>query len=149
MSPISKTEGLEALDQIAAANREMADRVKAPGWYNWTLSLGLGGLAAVQEGPLALIFGYEIAFLVVVAILVSAYKRKTGVWIPGYRSGRTRWVAFGGAATFAVVFMGGVFLYREMNLRGACIAAGVIIAALARLQCHLWQKAYRRDLGVA
>lgn len=149
MSPISETEGLEALNQIAAANREMADRVKAPGWYNWSLSLGLGGLAAVQEAPVAVIFGYEAAFLILVAVLVRAYRRQRGVWIPGYRAGRTRWVAIGGAVFYAAIFMAGVILYREMHLRDACIAAGVVIAAGARLHCHFWEKAYRRDLGVA
>lgn len=149
MSSISELEGRKALEQIANANREMADRVKPPGWYNWSLSLGLGGLAAVQEAPLPVIFGYEVVFLGVVAVLVSAYRRKSGIWLPGYRSGRTRWVALGGAAAYAAVFLGGVFLYREMNIRGACVAAGLIVATLARFQCHFWQKAYRRDLGVA
>ena len=98
MSPISETESLEALNQIAAANREMAERVRAPGWYSWSLSLMMGGLAAVQEFPLPVIFGYEIAFFVALFFLIRAYKRKSGIWIPGYRAGRTRWVASGGGS---------------------------------------------------
>jgi hypothetical protein len=149
MSPITEAEGLEALNQIAAANREMADRVKAPGWYNWTLSLGIGGLAAVQEAPLWAIFGYEALFFVVLALAVRAYKRKSGIWIPGYRAGRTRWVAIGAALIYFVVFMTGVYLYRFMGVHGACIAAGVILTAACRVHCYVWEKAYRRDLGVA
>lgn len=149
MSPISEAEGLEALNQIAAANREMADRVKAPGWYNWSLALMMGGLVAMLEAPTTWLFAYEAAFFVGLAVLVSAYKRKSGVWIPGYRAGRTRWVAFGAAAVYFAIIMGAVYLYREMHIRGACIVAGVVIAGLTRLHCHLWEKAYRRDLGVA
>jgi hypothetical protein len=149
MSPISDTESLEALNQIAAANREMADRVKAPGWYNWSLALLMGGMAAVQEAPLPAIFAYEVFFLVGVALLVRAYKRKTGVWIPGYRAGRTRWVSFGGAALVGAIMVGGVGLYRFMGVHGACIAAGVVVTALTRIHCYVWEKAYRRDLGVA
>ena len=149
MSPISEAEGLDALNQIAAANREMADRVKAPGWYNWSLALGVGGLLAVQEAPLPFIFGYEVAFLIGIAILVRAYRRRSGVWIPGYRAGRTRWVAIGGALVYAVLFMGSVWLYREMGIRGACIVGGIVLAGLARMHCYIWEKAYRRDLGVA
>jgi len=149
MSPISGAEGLEALNQIAAANREMADRVKGPGWYSWSLSLMMGGLAAVQEFPLPVIFGYEVFFFVALFFLVRAYRRTTGVWIPGYRAGRTRWVAIGGALVLAAVMMGGVYLYWEMGIHGACIAGGVILAALTRVHCYLWAKAYRRDLGVA
>jgi hypothetical protein len=149
MSPISEAEGQEALEQIAAANREMADRVRAPGWYSWSLSLLLGGMAAVQEAPLPVIIGYEVLFIVSLALLVRAYRRKSGVWIPGYRAGRTRWVAFGGAFIAAAVMLGGVYLYRDMHIRGACIAAGVILTGLVRVQCYVWEKAYRRDLGVA
>ncbi|MDE2487898.1 MAG: hypothetical protein KGO51_10915 [Alphaproteobacteria bacterium] len=149
MSPISQTESLEALNQIAAANREMADRVRAPGWYSWSLSLMLGGLAAVQELPLTYVFAYEAVFFVALAFLVRAYKRKAGVWIPGYRAGRTRWVAVGSAVVYAVVFIGSYYIDHELGVRGACIAGGVLIAALARVHCHLWEKAYRRDLGVA
>jgi hypothetical protein len=149
MSPISEAESREALEQIAAANREMADRVKAPGWYNWSLSLGLGGLVAMMEAPIAWLLVYEAAFFVGLALLVSAYRRRSGVWIPGYRAGRTRWVAFGAAAIYVAIILTAVYLYREMNIRGACIVAGVIITGVTRLHCHVWEKAYRRDLGVA
>ena len=149
MSPISETEGLEALNQIAAANREMADRIKSPGWYSWSLSLMIGGLIAVQEAPLPAIFAYEVFFFVALALLVRAYKRRTGVWIMGYRAGRTRWVAVGAAAVGVTIMLSAVFLYRAMDVRGACIAAGAILTLLMRLYCGLWQKAYRRDLGVA
>lgn len=149
MSPISEAEGLQALDEIAAANRQMADRVKPPGWYNWSLSLGLGGLLAVQEFPVVVVFAYEALFLVGLAVLVTAYRRRSGVWIPGYRAGRTRWVAFGGAAVYGAVMLISVYLKRDLHLDGACLVGGVILAGLARAHCYIWEKAYRRDLGVA
>lgn len=149
MSPISEAEGRTALDQIAQANREMADRIKGPGWYGWSLSLMLGGLVAVQEAPLLAVFGYEAFFLVALALLVRAYRRRTGIWIPGYRAGRTRWVMLAALSVYLPLFLGSVYLYREMHIRGACIAGGVVMAGLARVYCHFWEKAYRRDLGVA
>jgi hypothetical protein len=149
MSPISETESLQALDQIAAANRDMADRVRAPGWYSWSLALGLGGLCAVQEFSVTMVIAYEALFLVGLAVLVAAYRRTRGVWIPGYRAGRTRWVAVGGAVVYAALFMGCVYLKRDLHLDGACLVGGVIMTAVARAHCYLWEKAYRRDLGVA
>jgi len=149
VSPISEAEGQEALNQIAAANRQMVEQIKSPGWYSWSLSLMVGGLTAAQEAPLPVIFGAEIAFFVALVLLVRAYKRSKGVWIPGYRAGRTRWVAVGGAIGTMAIMLTGVLVYREMHVRGACIVAGVILTVLFRLYCPLWQKAYRRDLGVA
>jgi hypothetical protein len=149
MSPITEAEGRAALDQIAAANRDMADRLKSPGWYSWSLSLLMGGIAAVQEAPVWAVFAYEAFFFVALALLVRAYKRETGVWIMGYRAGRTRWVAVGAAVLMVAVMLAGVFLYRFMDIRGACIAAGVILTFATRYYCRVWEQAYRRDLGVA
>ncbi|HEY8004559.1 MAG TPA: hypothetical protein VIE16_10045 [Phenylobacterium sp.] len=149
MSPITETERLEALSQIAAANREMADRAKAPGWYHWTLGLLIGGIVAVQEAPGLWMLAYYPVFIAGLVFLMRAYKRHTGMWIPGYRAGRTRWVAVGGAVVFAGLMLAAVWLRREMQVQGACLAAGAIAALLVTAQGYLWEKAYRRDLGVA
>jgi hypothetical protein len=149
MSPITEAEGLEALNQIAAANREMAERAKAPGWYHWALGALIGGMAAVQEAPGLWMVAYYPVFMAGVVLLVRAYKRHTGMWIPGYRAGRTRWVAIGGAALVGVLMIGAVFLKREMGLHGACLAAGLLLAGIVTAQGYLWEAAYRRDLGVA
>jgi hypothetical protein len=127
----------------------MADRVKAPGWYHWTLGLLMGGMAAVQEAPVPWIFAYYPVFGVGLVVLVRAYKKHTGMWVPGYRAGRTRWVAVGGGLIAGAVLMGGVLLKRGLGLDGACLAAGIIVAAWTTALGYVWQKAYRRDLGVA
>jgi hypothetical protein len=145
---MTERERLEQLDLIAAANRQMAERAKAPGWYHWALGLLIGGLAAVQAAPIPWVFAYYAVFGLGVALLVRAYRRHTGMWIPGYRAGRTRWVAVGGAILVAGIMLGAVALERDLGLRGACLAAGVLLAGLVTGQGYLWEKAYRRDLGV-
>jgi|SRR5665213_172402 len=145
---ISETDPKEALDLIAQANRQMAERAKGPAWLSWALAGLTGGLLAVQELPIAWVIGYEVAAVVSLGLLVAAYRKHTGMWIPGYRAGRTRWVAFGSAAIFVVIFLGSVWLKRELGLDGACLAGGVLLAVLTFAKCKAWQAAYRRDLGL-
>ena len=149
MSPITETERLQALAAIEATNRQMAERAKAPGWYHWALGLLVGGMVAAQEAPYPWMVAYYPIFLAGLALLMRAYKRHTGMWIPGYRAGRTRWVAVGGAALIGGLMIAAVWLRREEGVQGACLAAGVLTVGLVTAQGYLWEKAYRRDLGVA
>lgn len=143
--PMTEVEQLKLIDD---ANQQMAERAKPPVFYHAALGLLSGGLLAVQELPVAWVFGYEVAALAGIALLVTAYRNHTGMWIPGYRVGRTRWVAVGAAATFVAIFLPCVWLRHEMGVRGVCAVGGAIVAVLVTLQGHQWMKAYRRDLGL-
>jgi branched-subunit amino acid transport protein len=145
---ITERERLEQLELIAAANRQMAERAKAPGWYHWALGALMGGLAAILDAPVTWMLAYYVVFGVGIALLVRAYRKHTGMWIPGYRAGRTRWVAFSGAALIAAIMLGSVWVRRELGFEGAGIVAGVLVAALVTAKGYIWEKAYRRDLGV-
>ena len=145
---ITERERLEQLDLIAQTNRQMAERAKAPRWYHAALGVLVGGVVAIQAAPLPWVFASYAVFLVGIALLIRAYRKHTGMWIPGYRAGRTRWVAVGGAAAVAAIMLAAVWLERDAGVRGAYAAAGVLVAGLVMLKGHLWEKAYRRDLGV-
>jgi hypothetical protein len=138
----------ESLELIEAANRRMAERAKAPAWYHWALGLMIGGLCAVQAAGLPWIIVAYVVFLAGFAYLIRAYRRHTGMWIPGYRAGRTRWVAFGSAAIVAVVFLASAWMARRTGQMGWYLGGGALIAILATARGYAWEKAYRRDLGV-
>lgn len=147
MPSMSETEPRDALDRIAAANRQMAARAEPPWWYHLTLGLLVGGLVAVQDAPLIWRGVYFIPYGLGLLLLVRAYKRHTGVWISGYRAGRTRWVAVGGAAVAIVLMLVAGWANLEGRLQGAYVAAGLFIVPFITALGHVWQWAYRRDLG--
>jgi hypothetical protein len=138
----------DPLDAIRAANRQMAERSQPPPWYHVTLGLLVGGLCAIQEAPVMWRFAYFPFYVVGLILLVRSYRRYTGMWIPGYRKGRTRWVAFSAAGLAMAVFFAGDYAYAELNLRGACVVAGVFVAALVTAAGHAWHWAYRRDIDI-
>jgi hypothetical protein len=137
-----------ALQAMQLANREMAERAKAPGWYHAALGLLMGGLAASWELPIP----YNLAYLPVcfggMALLVMAYRRKTGMWINGYRAGRTRRVALLFLIVCLAVMYAGMGLKLGLKIDGAPLVAGVIVAAITTWAGYAWERAYRRDLGV-
>lgn len=145
---ISETERREQLELIAAANRRMAEQAKAPKWHHWTLGILIGGLCAAQELPMPWPVAYYPVAILGMGWMVRAYRRHTGMWIPGYRAGRTRWVAFGSAGVVTVIFLTATVITRNTGLHGVYLAAGALIAVAATLRGYAWEKAYRRDLGV-
>jgi Na+-transporting NADH:ubiquinone oxidoreductase subunit NqrB len=145
---ISENEPREQLELIAAANRRMVEQAKAPGWYHWVLGVLMGGLCAADELPMPWPAAYIPVALGGLVWLIRAYRRRTGMWIPGYRAGRTRWVAFSSAALVGLIFLAAIVISRRTGLHGVYLAGGVLIALAAVLRGHAWEKAYRRDLGV-
>lgn len=143
MSP--NNDAARMMAEIRAANAELARRAVAPGWYHAALGLLMGGLVAVQGAPLPAVYGYYLVFGLGCWLLVRAYRRRTGLWISGYRAGRTRWVAIGLAVLFGLIMVGGVHLRRE-GLAWATLAGGAVAAVVVTIGGYAWEAAFRRDL---
>ncbi|GAA4941906.1 hypothetical protein [Actinoplanes utahensis] len=89
----------EQLTAIADARSTVAGRLVTPGWYHPVLGAALAGYVT------ALGFGGDAAgliagmlFITTTLLLMKAYRERTGVWVSGFRGGRTgRWsFAMGG-----------------------------------------------------
>jgi hypothetical protein len=143
---LQKDDAARMMAEVQAANTELARRAVAPGWYHWTLGLLLGGVIAVQGAPLIAVYGYYLVFGLGCWLLMRAYRRHTGLWINGYRAGRTRWVAVGLAVIFAAIMLGSVYLQREHGVAWAGWAGGALVAVVATIGGYLWEAAFRRDL---
>jgi hypothetical protein len=142
----SKDDAARMLAEVEAAKAELARRAVAPAWYHPALGLLMGGLVAVQAAPLPLVLAYYAIFGVGCWRLVAAYRRRTGMWINGYRPGRTRLVALLLAAVFAAIMLACVYAHRELGLAWAPYAGGAVVAILVTIGGFVWEAAFRRDL---
>ncbi|WP_297513111.1 hypothetical protein [uncultured Caulobacter sp.] len=134
------------LAEIEAAKADLAERARAPVWYHPTLGLLAGGMVAIQGQPSTLKVAYTGLFVLGVALLVRAYKRHTGLWVGGFRAGRTRWVAIGMAVLIALCGFLALWLARHRGMSEAPLVFGAIIAAIVTVAGHVWEAAFRADL---
>lgn len=134
------------LAEVRAANEELAKRAVAPVWYHPALGLLVGGLMAVQGADLSFVGAYYAAFSIGLVMLVAAYKKHTGLWINGYRSGRTRVVAIGLALTVTLIMLGSLWLQRSAGVTWAMVLGGAITAIITTAAGFLWEAAFRHDL---
>jgi hypothetical protein len=88
-------------------------------------------------------------YFLVLLLLARAKRNRMGMFINGYRRGRTRWVAFGALALFIVTYGLATFAEIALHMRGAYLIAGAVIAAIFTAAGRVWLWAYRRDLDVA
>lgn len=137
---------LRMLAEVDAAKADMARRAKAPTWYHPALGLLIGGLIAVQGQPIQVMLGVYAAYIAGLVLLMRAYKRHTGLWINGYRAGRTRWVAIGLAGLGMLGALIAIWLVRERGLTQAPLVFGAIVAVIVTVGGFVWEAAYRADL---
>jgi hypothetical protein len=135
-----------ALEQAAHAHAILSQRARAPVWYHPALGLLVGGLVAAQAAPAGLSLFYLPVFSLGLVLLVRTYQRRTGLWISGYRRGRTRLVAVSAAALTLAIMLGGVYLRFEGGFVWAPLAAAPLAAALVTWAGFVWERAYRADL---
>ncbi|MFY8208724.1 MAG: hypothetical protein ACOVOE_05215 [Caulobacter sp.] len=139
-------DALRMLAEVEAANADLAERAKAPVWYHPALGLLIGALIAVQGQPTPILAAVYAACIVGMVVLVRAYKRHTGLWIGGYRAGRTRWVALGLATLVTIGGVIAVWLLRERGLTAAPLVFGAIVAVIVTIGGFVWEAAFRADL---
>ena len=139
-------DALRMLAEVEAANADLAERAKAPTWYHPALGLLVGGVVAVQGQSIPLVVAYYGVFVAGLLLLVRAYKRYTGMWINGYRAGRTRWVAIGLAALTTLSMLIAVWLQRDRGLALAPLVFGGLLALIVTIGGFVWEAAFRADL---
>jgi hypothetical protein len=149
MPSISETERQDALRLMASANQSMAERVQPPARYHLALGLMVGGVVALREGPLLWTLAALPLYGVGLMMLVRVKRDRMGMFVNGYRRGRTRWVAIGALTLFLSIMLLAAYAEIELRIWGAYLIAGAAIAAIFTVAGPLWLRAYRRDLGEA
>jgi O-antigen/teichoic acid export membrane protein len=134
------------LAEVQAANAELAKRAVAPIWYHPALGLMVGGLIAVQGSELTFLGAYYAVFSIGLVMLMAAYKKHTGLWINGYRPGRTRVVAIGLAVAVTLIMWGSLWLHRSAGVTWAMLLGGGVSAVITTAGGFVWEAAFRRDL---
>lgn len=135
------------LDDIAAARAAAADRLVSPWWYHPALGLLVAGLhLAIVLGSTAVLAAALGGFAFGVTVLVSAYRKRSGVWVSGFAAGpASRW-AYTLAATIAVVFIGSWILHRSTGLVWPSVIAAVVLFGAVIALGHRFDVSLREQL---
>ena len=83
-------EARAALDAKAAAERQLAKAADCPPWRHALFGIVMAGLVATPALPLPLRLGALALILIMIAVIVQMDRRRMGMFVNGYRRGKTR-----------------------------------------------------------
>jgi len=116
-----------ALATVSQSRAALAERVITPVWYHPILGLAIGlFFASYGTHNWWVITPAEALLFVVCFVLRAAYRRITGVWMSGYRRGRTRPATFTLLAILVALPVGAAVLDEHAHVHWAWYAAGAL-----------------------
>lgn len=140
-------DALRALEAKGAAERDLARIAVCPPWRHAAFAGVMAALIVSPAVALPLRFAVLTCAFAAIAIIVQSDRRRLGVFINGYRRGRTRLVTF---PLLAVMLLLGVGSFYASDTLGRPLIS-VVLAAVAFVAAYcgsvLWQKVFVRELG--
>jgi hypothetical protein len=136
-----------ALDAKRFAEAQMAKAANCPPWRHAMFGLMMGGLVASPAFELPIRIGILVVLLALIPIIIHSDRKRMGMFINGYRRGRTRIVAVGIVIVELALY--GAAVVRGLDHHDSLTPlllglTGTVIGVIGSL---LWQRVFVREMG--
>ena len=144
---ISPEEASATLASINDSTRRLAAVADCPPQRHLAFALLMGTLISLPGFPITVVFALEALIFVGMVLIIRWDKRRTGMFINGYRRGRTRPLVALLLGTMIALVIAGIRL-KIAGFEWAPFAMGAVGAGVAYAFSVQWQKIFLRELGV-
>jgi hypothetical protein len=144
----TSTEAAEALAAMQASQARLATAADCPPERHLIFGTLIGALVLTPALPTPLMFALEAVVLIGIGLVVRWDRRRTGMFINGYRRGKTRWVTFSMLAAFLALYAASTLFAFDWHLPWGSVACGVITAIMGYFASVQWQRVFRREMGL-
>ena len=139
------------LAALQAGRVQLADRLEHSGsWWPWDVGLGLWVFLLLGAQSLRGVWWVSVAVVVLavvgVRVVYVVFRRTTGVWVNGFRRGRTRKVIGVWLAVYALVVAVGSWAEFALGWRGAMAVAGAVLGVVVAFINRWWMRVYAAEL---
>lgn len=136
-----------ALDAKRAAEHNLATLSLCPPWRHAAFA-GLEATLVASPGvSLPLRFLMLALFVVGIVLIVRSDRRRLGVFINGYRRGKTRLVALPLMVLMLGLYLTSVYFGLSRGQPLVCFALALLTFGMAYVGSILWQRVFVRELG--
>jgi hypothetical protein len=136
-----------ALDAKQSAEAQMAKAANCPPWRHAVFGLMMGGLVATPAFALLARMIMLAALLVLIPVIIHSDRKRMGMFINGYRRGKTRFVAV--SILIVELSLYGVSVMRGLDRQDHVtpILLGIAGAIIGVLGSVVWQRVFVREMG--
>ena len=143
---MDEQEARAALAGVGGAQTRLAEAVACPPWRHAAFGAIMGGFVAAVALPTQWQTSLTVAVILATAGLAAHDRKRMGVFVNGYRKGRTRGVALVLLGAVVLLLLAQLYLRSSEGATVAKVALVLIAAAFATAASVVWQRAYVRDL---
>ncbi|NIJ22362.1 hypothetical protein FHS95_004077 [Sphingomonas naasensis] len=141
-------EARDALDRIDASRAQLALAANCPPARHLAFAGVMGALVlSPLAGPYQILTLAPIALAV--ALIVQWDRRRLGMFINGYRRGKTRLVTAGLLLLILPVYFASFWLAFEAKLVWPSILLAAAATLISYVGSTIWQRVFRREMGLA
>lgn len=144
---MNSAEAAQSLEAMRVSREKLAAAAGCPPERHAAFALALGALVASQAAPVWGVFATEAVVLAAIPLVILWDRRRTGMFINGYRNGRTRPLTFAMLGFALALGALGVWLKLAHGVWWAPLPCGAAVAAGAWWASSRWMRIYRRELS--
>jgi hypothetical protein len=145
---MENSEALSALNAKRQAEAQMAKAATCPPWRHAVFGLLMGGLVATPGFDTPVRFAILALLLCCIPLIIHSDRKRMGMFINGYRRGKTRVVAIGILALELSLYAISVVRGLDHHDHITPFLLGVVGVVVGIIGSLLWQRAFVREMGV-
>ena len=143
---MDESEALSALTAKEQAEAQMARAAHCPLWRHAVFGLLMGGLVASPAFPLLIRTLLLVLILASIPIIINSDRKRMGMFINGYRRGKTRVVVVGILIIELALYGLSVYYGLVLNDHSTPLLLGFAGFLIGTLASVVWQRIFVREM---
>jgi hypothetical protein len=147
MTTTMRDEASRALAAKGAAEQNLARLALCPPWRHAAFAAIMAALVAAPAVSVPVRFAVLAAIFVAIGLIVRSDRRRLGVFINGYRRGKTRLVTFPMLVAILSLYVASYYFGDTEGRPAISLALGVVAFGIGYVGSTIWQRVFVRELG--
>lgn len=143
----SASDAAEALAALKASRARLAVAADCSPQRHFVFAAVLGGFVTLPVFPTGIALGLEAVLLGIVFLIARSDRRRTGMFVNGYRRGRTLPLTLTVLAFYLALLALGRTLSRDTPLWWAPLGLALLSLPVGYVASIRWQRIFRREMG--
>ena len=144
---MERIDAASALDAKRQAEVQMARAATCPPWRHALFGLMMGALIASFAFEFVIRTAILVLVLAAIPIIVRSDRKRMGMFINGYRRGKTRWVAFGILLVWLPLYAIAVHYGLTLHDHVVPLLLGALGFVIGTIGSMLWQRVFVSEMG--